>query len=35
VETPRKLEAFDLEGWRFDAAASQPERMVFRRRTTT
>lgn len=35
VETPRKLEAFDLEGWRFDAAASQPERLVFRRRTTT
>ena len=35
VETPRKLEAFDLEGWRFDPAASQPERMVFRRRTTS
>jgi hypothetical protein len=35
VETPRKLEAFDLEGYRFDAAASQPERMVFRRRTTS
>jgi cytoplasmic iron level regulating protein YaaA (DUF328/UPF0246 family) len=34
LETPRKLEAFDLEGYRFDAAASQPERMVFRRRTT-
>ncbi|GAB3659677.1 peroxide stress protein YaaA [Ramlibacter alkalitolerans] len=33
LETPRKLEAFDLEGYRFDAAASQPERMVFRRRT--
>ena len=35
VETPRKLEAFDLEGYRFDAAASQPQRLVFRRRTTT
>jgi cytoplasmic iron level regulating protein YaaA (DUF328/UPF0246 family) len=35
LETPRKLEAFDLEGYRFDAAASQPERMVFRRRTTS
>jgi uncharacterized protein len=35
VETPRKLETFDLEGYRFDAAASQPERLVFRRRTTT
>ena len=33
VETPRKLEAFDLDGYRFDPAASQPERMVFRRRT--
>jgi hypothetical protein len=35
VETPRKLESFDLEGWRFDAAASQPERLVFRRRTAS
>lgn len=35
VETPRKLEAFDLEGWRFDAAASQPQRLVFRRRTAS
>jgi uncharacterized protein len=35
LETPRKLEAFDLEGYRFDPAASQPERMVFRRRTTS
>lgn len=33
VETPRRLEAFDLEGYAFDAAASQPERLVFRRRT--
>lgn len=35
VETPRKLEAFNLEGYAFDPAASQPERLVFRRRTTT
>ena len=35
VETPRKLEAFDLEGYRFEPAASQPERMVFRRRTAS
>jgi cytoplasmic iron level regulating protein YaaA (DUF328/UPF0246 family) len=33
VETPRKLEAFNLEGYDFDKAASQPERLVFRRRT--
>lgn len=31
VATPRRLEAFDLEGYRFDAAASAPERLVFRR----
>ena len=33
VETPRKLEHFNLEGYAFDPAASQPERLVFRRRT--
>jgi cytoplasmic iron level regulating protein YaaA (DUF328/UPF0246 family) len=33
VETPRKLEGFNLEGYAFDPAASQPERLVFRRRT--
>lgn len=33
VETPRKLENFNLEGYAFDPAASQPERLVFRRRT--
>lgn len=33
VETPRKLEAFNLEGYAFDPAASQAERLVFRRRT--
>jgi cytoplasmic iron level regulating protein YaaA (DUF328/UPF0246 family) len=35
VETPRRLEAFDLEGYAFDPAASQPERLVFRRRTAS
>jgi cytoplasmic iron level regulating protein YaaA (DUF328/UPF0246 family) len=34
VETPRKLENFNLEGYAFDPAASHPERLVFRRRTT-
>jgi uncharacterized protein len=33
VETPRKLEQFNLEGYAFDPAASHPERLVFRRRT--
>lgn len=33
IETPRRLEAFDLEGYAFDPAASQPDRLVFRRRT--
>ena len=32
VETPRRLEAFDVDGYAFDAAASQPDRLVFRRR---
>lgn len=31
--TPRRLEAFDLEGYRFDGAASTSERLVFRRLT--
>jgi len=30
--TPQALEKFDLEGYRFDAAASKPQRMVFRRK---
>ena len=30
--TPRQLEAFDAEGYAFDAPASRPERLVFRRR---
>jgi len=33
IETPRRLESFNLEGYAFDPAASQPERLVFRRRT--
>jgi cytoplasmic iron level regulating protein YaaA (DUF328/UPF0246 family) len=33
VETPRKLEQFNLDGYAFDRADSQPERLVFRRRT--
>lgn len=33
VATPRQLERFNLEGYAFDPAASQPERLVFRRRT--
>jgi cytoplasmic iron level regulating protein YaaA (DUF328/UPF0246 family) len=32
VETPRRLEGFDLEGYSFDRAASQPDRLVFRRK---
>jgi cytoplasmic iron level regulating protein YaaA (DUF328/UPF0246 family) len=34
IETPRKLESFNLEGYAFDAAVSQPDRLVFRRRTS-
>lgn len=33
VETPRRLEHFNLAGYAFDPAGSQPERLVFRRRT--
>jgi cytoplasmic iron level regulating protein YaaA (DUF328/UPF0246 family) len=33
VATPRKLQVFDLEGYRLAPAASQPQRLVFRRRT--
>lgn len=32
VLTPRQLERFNIEGYAFDAAASRPERLVFRRR---
>lgn len=31
IGTPKKLEAFDLEGYAFAASVSQPERLVFRR----
>lgn len=33
IDTPRKLEGFNLEGYAFDAAASRRERLVFRRKT--
>ncbi len=33
IETPRKLESFNLEGYAFDPAASQPDRLVFRRKS--
>jgi cytoplasmic iron level regulating protein YaaA (DUF328/UPF0246 family) len=32
VDTVRKLERFDAEGYEFDAGASTPGRLVFRRR---
>ncbi len=32
VSTPRKLEAFNLDGYAFAAAVSQPDRLVFRRK---
>jgi uncharacterized protein len=32
IETPRRLEGFDREGYAFDAAASRPDRLVFRRK---
>ena len=31
ISTPKKLEAFDLEGYAFAASASRPDRLVFRR----
>jgi cytoplasmic iron level regulating protein YaaA (DUF328/UPF0246 family) len=34
ITTPRKLEGFNLEGYAFDAQASQPDRYVFRRRSS-
>lgn len=34
VMTPRQLEGFDAEGYAFEAAVSQPQRLVFRRRQT-
>jgi len=35
IETPRRLESFDLEGYAFDPAASAPDRLVFRRRSAS
>jgi len=32
--TPKTLEKFDLEGYVFDTAASRPERLVFRRKSS-
>jgi cytoplasmic iron level regulating protein YaaA (DUF328/UPF0246 family) len=32
ISTPKKLEGFDLDGYAFDAGASEPDRLVFRRR---
>lgn len=32
LDTPAALQAFDLEGYRFDAAASAADRLVFRRK---
>ncbi len=33
ITQPRKLEGFDREGYAFDAVASEPDRLVFRRRS--
>ena len=33
VATPAGLKKFDAEGYRFEAAVSAPDRLVFRRRT--
>lgn len=32
IATPKQLEAFDAEGYAFDSAESQPDRLMFRRR---
>lgn len=32
LTSPKQLEKFDLEGYAFDAAASEPDRLVFRRK---
>lgn len=32
IETPEDLTGFDADGYRFDAGASEPDRLVFRRR---
>jgi len=33
LQTPEQLHGFDLEGYGYDAAASTPERLMFRRKT--
>ena len=33
MATPHKLEGFDLDGYAFAPASSEPERLVFRRKT--
>jgi len=33
LSTPKQLEKFNLEGYAFDAAASEPDRLVFRRKS--
>ena len=33
ITNPKKLEGFDLDGYAFDAGTSEPDRLVFRRRT--
>ena len=32
LTTPRQLEKFNLDGYTYDAAASQADRLVFRRK---
>lgn len=34
IRTPRKLQSFDADGYGYDASASSPDRMVFRRRVS-
>jgi len=34
LSTPKQLEKFDLEGYAFDAKASEPERLLFRRKVS-
>ncbi len=34
IATPAGLQGFDLDGYRFDAALSTPDRMLFRRKAT-
>ena len=32
IDTPQRLQGFDLEGYAFASAASEPDRLVFRRK---